>query len=128
MGSDLMSTQSSASTSSAVPPALSYLALTTQLTIYQDSARRRPFQLGLHPRTTMVQELSQLLGWMVNCNHMASDSRRNCLCHRNAGARTLDIDLPNIRLSTMARYPTFLRCPRFRLIRQYISGSTSSTD
>jgi len=100
----------------------------TWLTSCQDPARWWAFQLGLHPRSAMVQKLSQLHGRMVNRNHMAILRRRRFIRLWDIGARTLDIELPNIQLSAMARHTAILRCPRLRLGRQHVHGSLSSTN
>lgn len=76
----------------------------------------------------MVQELSQLLGWVADCNYVASICRWNSIRNRNSCARTLDTELPLVRFPTMARYSSVLRYPRFRLIRQYILGPATPSN
>ncbi len=107
---------------------LSHLPLTTWLTSCQDPARWWAFQLGLHSRSAMVQKLSQLHGRMVDRNHMAILGRCRFIRRWDVGARNLDIELPNIPISALARHTAILRCPHLRLGYQHVPGSIPSSN
>ena len=76
----------------------------------------------------MVQEVPQLSSRMVDSNHVAGVRRRHYICHGDLGARTFNIELPQLRLPKVA-WNAFILC-RSGLcsICQHLSWSSSPTN